>query len=90
MNNPTGNVVTLPNVRRESSVTETPFSNVYEMTQYVQGEIRSSKMKYKDIAKRALCNPQTVGRIADGTTKDPRVGTVIRILFALGRTLYVR
>jgi predicted transcriptional regulator len=68
----------------------TPITNVYEMTRFVQGCIRESKMKFKDIAKKAECCNSTVARLADGTTKDPRQGTVIRILLALGRTIYVR
>lgn len=73
------------------SETSTPpdLSNVYELCKFVQSEIRASKMKYKDIASKAHCAPQTVARIADGTTKDPRIGTVIRILFVLGRRLSI-
>ena len=66
------------------------IENVYEMTRFVQSSIRESKMKLKDIAKKADCCTSTVSKIAYGITKDPRQGTVIRILLALGKSIYVR
>jgi len=67
-----------------------PITSVYEMTRYVQSEIRSSKLKYKVIAKKADCCASTVSKLASGYTKDPRQGTVIRILMALGKSIYIR
>ena len=65
------------------------FSNPYDMRIYVQSAIRDSKMKYSVLAMKAGVCPQTVSKIASGETKDPRTGTVIRILFSLGIRLYV-
>lgn len=85
------NVVALEAPRKVQIASEyIRIDSVFEMTRFVQKEIRESKMKYSAIAKKASCNPQTVSRIASGDTKDPRTGTVIRILFALGRSVHIR
>jgi hypothetical protein len=86
----TGNVVALKSsVTTQENAIPLELNNVYGITKFVQGEIRASKMKYVEIAKKAQCSPQTVGRLADGTTKDPRIGTVIKILFVLGRRISI-
>lgn len=52
-----------------------------------QRAIRSSSLKYSEIANRAGIYQQTVAHIAYGDTKSPRMSTVVRILMALGWTL---
>lgn len=65
------------------------FSNPYDMRMYVQSAIRDSKMKYSVLAKKAGVCSQTVSKIASGETKDPRTNTTIKLLFALGKRVYV-
>lgn len=65
------------------------FSNVYEMRMYLQSLIRDSQMKYSVLAKKAAITSQTVSRIASGETKDPRTGTMLKLLSALGKRVYV-
>ena len=87
------NVVTLAN--RKSTVAKAEsvgigFANVYELTAFLAGEIRSSKVTFTKLADKANCCPSTVSNIAHGITKDPRVGTVIKILDVLGYRVSVR
>lgn len=49
-----------------------------------QRAIRSSHLKFNEIATRAGVCTQTVGRLAYGDTKRPTMPTVVRILMALG------
>ena len=49
----------------------------------VQHELLRSKRTYKDIAASAVLSSSTVGNIASGQTKLPRLETIIRILSAL-------
>lgn len=52
-----------------------------------QRAIRSSHLKFGEVATRAgVCN-QTVANIAYGDTKSPRMSTVVRILMVLGWTI---
>ena len=80
------NVVKLPVSKKDERIA---FENVYQMRLYLQGLIRDSKIKYSVLAKRADMNPHTVSRIANGDTKDPRTNTTIKLLFALGKRVYV-
>jgi hypothetical protein len=66
------------------------FANIYELTKFVAGEIRLSKMKFSKIADGAECCPSTVSNIAHGITRDPRASTVIKILGVLGYRVAVR
>jgi len=66
------------------------FENIYELTKFVAGEIRLSKMKYNKIAEKASCCSATVSNIAHGVTRDPRASTVIKILQVLGYRVAVR
>jgi transcriptional regulator with XRE-family HTH domain len=75
-------------VRHESA--DISFANVYELTKFVAGEIRGSKMKFSKIADKAGCCASTVSNIAHGVTHDPRVGTVIKILGVLGYRVTAR
>lgn len=49
-----------------------------------QRAIRSTSMKYGDIADRAGVCGTTVSKLAYGDTKKPMMSTVVRILMALG------
>lgn len=82
------NVVELMLNAKSKGTRSVDFSNPYELRMYAQSCIRDSKMKYSNLAKRAGVCSQTVSRLASGETKDPRIGTVIRVLFALGIRLY--
>lgn len=53
-----------------------------------QRAIRTTSMKYIEIASAAGVCPMTVSNIAYGDTKFPRMATVIRILMALGWVVY--
>lgn len=53
-----------------------------------QRAIRSSHLKYSEIAHRAGVYPQTVAHIAYGDTKSPRMSTVVRILQSLGWRIF--
>jgi len=50
----------------------------------VQNEVLRAKRTYTDIARAAALSNSTVSNIATGTTKWPRIETIIRILAALG------
>jgi predicted transcriptional regulator len=53
-----------------------------------QRAIRATSLKFKDIASAAGVCDQTVANIAYGDTKSPRMSTVVRILMALGWSIY--
>lgn len=53
-----------------------------------QRAIRTSHLKYIEIAQRSGICVATVSNIASGDTKFPRMSTVIRILMALGWEVY--
>lgn len=53
-----------------------------------QRAIRSSPLKYSEIAHRAGLGAVTVSNIAYGDTKAPRMSTVVRILMVLGWAVY--
>ena len=50
----------------------------------VQHELLRAKLTYTEIGKRASIANSTVANIASGTTRFPRIETIIRILGALG------
>jgi len=52
-----------------------------------QRAIRSTSMKFGDIASRAGVCDTTVSRLAYGDTKKPMMATVVRILMVLGWTI---
>lgn len=49
----------------------------------LQEELLTCKQTYKAVAAKAQVAPNTVGKIATGETKWPRLETIIRILSAL-------
>lgn len=53
-----------------------------------QRALQSSHLKFYDIAQRSGVCIETVSRLAYGDTKFPRMSTVVRILMALGWTIY--
>ncbi len=67
-----------------------PVDNPYELCLYMQGQIRNSGMKHAKIARAAKLCPQTVSRLADHTTKDPRINTCMKILGVIGKRVYVK
>ena len=50
----------------------------------VQSEIWASKKSFIDLADIAGIAPSTVGNIASGATKHPRLATIVRLLMVLG------
>lgn len=50
--------------------------------------IRTSHLKYYEIAQRSGVCVQAVSKIAYGDTRFPRMSTVVRILVAMGWTVY--
>lgn len=79
----------LPNHQLEREPTLVPINSPYELCVYMREAIRDSRMKYKVIASRANCHPLTVSRLADGTTRDPHSSTCVKILFAMGKNVYI-
>lgn len=69
---------------------EYTFADTNELCAFLQHEIMVSKKKYKDIAAKAGCCPQTVSNMASGSTHFPRFGTVMSILSVMGFELVVR
>lgn len=69
---------------------EFTFNDIGELCAFLQHEIQSSKRKYKAIAEKAGCCPQTVSNMASGTTLYPRAGTVFAMLRVLGYEVVVR
>lgn len=53
-----------------------------------QRAIRSSHLKYNEVATRSGVCTQTVSNIACGDTKQPRMSTVVRILMVLGWSIH--
>jgi hypothetical protein len=53
-----------------------------------QRAIRASHRKYLEIGSRSGVCTQTVSNIASGQTKFPHMSTVVRILMALGWSVY--
>lgn len=78
-----------PKHRLEQEPSLIPINSPYELCAYMRNAIQTSGMKYKVIAGKADCHPNTVSRLADGTTKDPQSSTCVKILFALGKNLYI-
>jgi transcriptional regulator with XRE-family HTH domain len=56
----------------------------------LQRELLASKDTYRAIATRAVVASSTVSNIASGTTRWPRLETIIRILSALGWEITAR
>ena len=69
---------------------EYSFKDIRELCAFLQHEIQRSKRKYKYIADKAGCCPQTVSNMASGTTHYPRAATVFEILRVLGFQVVVR
>lgn len=89
------NVVPLSTARKKAMAVrmddgEMNFANVYELTKFVSGEIRASKMKFSKIADKAGCCSATVSNLAHGVTHDPRTSTIFKILGVLGYRVTVR
>lgn len=84
------NIVDLKRQWAETHEEEYTFADINELCAFLQHEIQSSKRKYKDIAEKAGCCPQTVSNMASGTTHFPRAATVFEIMRALGFTIVVR
>jgi DNA-binding phage protein len=73
------NVVPLPAPRSLITLTDS-----HAACRIVQNEVLRAKRTYTDIARAAALSNSTVSNIATGTTKWPRIETIIRILAALG------
>lgn len=76
------NVVPIPRLRSIHVLADS-FASV----KLVQDELLRSKLGYSELARRAAVSPSTVGKIACGDTKLPRIETIIRILGALDWTI---
>jgi Helix-turn-helix len=79
----TAAIVSLPIRRR-------PLVNLVDSPiaiKLVQDELLRSKQTYTMIAHKAVVSPSTVSNIASGTTRWPRLETIIRILSALDWTI---
>ena len=80
------NIVRLPGASRSLvTLVDSPAS-----IRLVQHEILISKQTYKALAAKAQLSHSTVGNIASGQTKMPRLETIIRILGALGWVIQAR
>lgn len=76
----TAAIVKLPSRRRRLvDLVDSPIA-----IKLVQDELlRAKGTSYTEIAKKAVVSPSTVSNIATGTTRWPRLETIIRILSAL-------
>ena len=73
------NVQYLPGTRSLITLTDS-----FAACKLVQEEVLRCKLPYTEIGRRASIANSTVGNIARGATKLPRIETIIRILGALG------
>lgn len=85
----TGNIVQKTRWQ-DSDGTEYSFADIGELAAFVGYEIRASKLKYMRIAELANVCPQTVSKLAYGTTVYPRANTVLQILSVLGFDIVAR
>lgn len=69
----------LPGTRSIVTLVDSPAA-----IKLVQVEILRSKETYVAIAQKAAIGHSTVSNIASGTTRFPRIETIIRLLGALG------
>ncbi|MGO8241279.1 helix-turn-helix domain-containing protein [Rhizobium ruizarguesonis] len=76
--------------QEKSGIQEYSFKDEYELCAFVASEIQASKTKYSKIAEKAGVWPATVSNIANGITQAPRIGTVLKLLRALGFEVFVR
>jgi predicted transcriptional regulator len=72
------NIKYLPGTRSLITLTDS-----YAACKLVQEEVLRAKLTYTEIAKRASVANSTVSHIASGSTRLPRIETIIRILGAL-------
>lgn len=75
----------LPGTRSIVTLTDS-FASI----KLIQDELLRSKLGYIELGKRAGVAHTTIGRIASGTTKWPRLETVVRILGALDWVISAR
>lgn len=66
------------------------LDDVSEAIALTQHEVRTSGMKYADIAARSGLCYKTVANIAYGDVKTPRMHTVLRILQVFGYRIYAQ
>jgi predicted transcriptional regulator len=71
----------LPGARTRSLIT---LTESFAACKLVQEEVLRAKLTYTEIARRAGVVNSTVSNIASGSTKLPRLETIIRVLGALG------
>jgi hypothetical protein len=79
------NLVQLPHPRPLVALIDSPST-----IKLIQAEILRSKLTYTAIATKAALAISTVGNIASGQTKLPRLETTIRLLGALGWVIQAR
>ena len=75
----TAAIVHLPQSRPLVTLIDSPST-----IKLIQDEILRSKLTYTELARRAQLAQSTVGYIASGTTRMPRLETVVRLLGSLG------
>lgn len=82
------------NTFRKEKAEYTPIGELMDspiaLCSFLRAEIRSSGLKVGALARKANVSHTTISRMLYGETKDPRVNTVIQILRACGRNLYIR
>jgi len=79
------NLARLPRPRPLVALIDSPST-----IKLIQSEILRSRQRYSAIAADARLAASTVGNIASGTTRLPRLETVVRLLGALGWVIQAR
>ena len=66
------------------------FDDTMDYVSFVAGRLRSSHMKYNNVAKGGGMSATTVSNLASGKTHYPRFSTITGILGALGYETVIR
>lgn len=68
------------------------FEETSDYLSFVRGQLRQSRMKYKDVVKGAdeIKSTSTVSNLASGKTQFPRFSTMTGIMGSLGLELVIR
>ena len=73
---------------KSDTLGEYHFADTFDAINFVAGQVRTSKLKYKNLAQGAgIKSPATVSRLASGQTHYPRFSTIFGTASALGLEL---
>lgn len=69
---------------KSDTVGEFHFEDPLDAVHFVAGQVRQSKLKYKNIAVAGSMSGSTVGNMASGKTRYPRFSTMFGLTGAMG------